>query len=192
MPEVPYDDIIGNLDSPSQAAAVTALGALLQQQPEDAPGLAARIAKSLHTMESIESISATQAGLNLLQPWKDVPEVLSLAIDLALPMPNDKLSDLSTGQRQELTNARVFAVGFLSKSDEERAYETLYALVTDGDQTVRDAAIAVVPELAAVRDRLGDLTGLTPRLAGSGSTWFVEGAFEGPEIRVVETVEAVS
>lgn len=39
------------------------------------------------------------------------------------------------------------------------------------------AALAVVPELAHARDALGDATGQTPRLAGSGSSWFVEGAF---------------
>ncbi len=38
------------------------------------------------------------------------------------------------------------------------------------------AALAVAPELAAVRDALGEATGLVPRLAGSGSSWFVEGA----------------
>jgi 4-diphosphocytidyl-2-C-methyl-D-erythritol kinase len=41
------------------------------------------------------------------------------------------------------------------------------------------AALVVEPRLAAWRDRLGDATGRTPRLAGSGSTWFVEGAFPG-------------
>ena len=39
------------------------------------------------------------------------------------------------------------------------------------------AALAVAPELAEPRDRLGNATGQTPRLAGSGSSWFVEGAF---------------
>src|SRR5436190_38964 len=37
------------------------------------------------------------------------------------------------------------------------------------------AALAVEPRLAVWRDQLGDTTGRTPRLAGSGSTWFVEG-----------------
>jgi 4-diphosphocytidyl-2-C-methyl-D-erythritol kinase len=39
------------------------------------------------------------------------------------------------------------------------------------------AALAVEPRLAEWRDRLGEATGLTPSLAGSGGTWFVEGAF---------------
>ena len=39
------------------------------------------------------------------------------------------------------------------------------------------AALAIAPDLAQARDRLGNLTGETPRLAGSGSSWFVEGEF---------------
>ena len=37
------------------------------------------------------------------------------------------------------------------------------------------AALAVEPRLARWRDALGDLAGSEPALAGSGSTWFVEG-----------------
>ena len=51
------------------------------------------------------------------------------------------------------------------------------------------AALAVAPELAQARDALGDATGLTPRLAGSGSSWFVEGDF--PDAGAVyRTIEA--
>ena len=49
------------------------------------------------------------------------------------------------------------------------------------------AALAVEPRLAVWRDQLGDATGRTPRLAGSGSTWFVEGDFPGEGRRVVRT-----
>ena len=41
-----------------------------------------------------------------------------------------------------------------------------------------DAALAVEPRLARWRDVLGDLTGREPVLAGSGSTWFVEGRLD--------------
>ncbi|HXQ43102.1 MAG TPA: 4-(cytidine 5'-diphospho)-2-C-methyl-D-erythritol kinase [Acidimicrobiales bacterium] len=40
---------------------------------------------------------------------------------------------------------------------------------------LEDAAVAVAPRLAAWRDHFGDVCGRRPRLAGSGSTWFVEG-----------------
>jgi 4-diphosphocytidyl-2-C-methyl-D-erythritol kinase len=45
----------------------------------------------------------------------------------------------------------------------------------DGGNDLEDAAVAVAPRLAAWRDRFADISGRRPRLAGSGSTWFVEG-----------------
>lgn len=49
------------------------------------------------------------------------------------------------------------------------------------------AALEVEPRLGEVRDALGEAAQRRPRLAGSGSTWFVEGAFPGPGRRVVHT-----
>ena len=49
------------------------------------------------------------------------------------------------------------------------------------------AAIQAEPRLTEYRDRLAEATGQTPRLAGSGSTWFVEGDHPGPSHRVVRT-----
>jgi 4-diphosphocytidyl-2-C-methyl-D-erythritol kinase len=51
--------------------------------------------------------------------------------------------------------------------DEEPAHE--------GPNELAGAALAVEPRLAIWRDALADLAGREPRLAGSGSTWFVEG-----------------
>ncbi len=50
------------------------------------------------------------------------------------------------------------------------------------------AALAVVPELVRWRDRFGNATGHTPRLAGSGSTWFVEGSYPAPDHIVCSVV----
>ena len=44
----------------------------------------------------------------------------------------------------------------------------------EGPNELARAALTVEPRLAAWRDALGDLVGREPRLAGSGSTWFVE------------------
>jgi 4-diphosphocytidyl-2-C-methyl-D-erythritol kinase len=59
----------------------------------------------------------------------------------------------------------------------------------EGPNDLEPAALAVAPELARYRDQLGDATGVTPVLAGSGSTWFVAGAFPDAG-RVVSTVPA--
>ena len=52
--------------------------------------------------------------------------------------------------------------------------------VRQGVNDLEAAAVAVAPELAEWRDRLGEATGQQPALAGSGSTWFVAGAYPGP------------
>ncbi len=56
-----------------------------------------------------------------------------------------------------------------------------------GPNDLEPAALTVEPRLAAWRDRLGEATGATPVLAGSGSTWFVEGDHPGPGLLVVHT-----
>ena len=53
----------------------------------------------------------------------------------------------------------------------------------DGPNALTAAALAVEPRLAAWRDALGEWTGSEPVLAGSGSTWFVEGG-DGREVGV--------
>jgi 4-diphosphocytidyl-2-C-methyl-D-erythritol kinase len=60
----------------------------------------------------------------------------------------------------------------------------------EGANDLEPAALAVEPGLARWRDRLGDATGQTPTLAGSGSTWFVAGAHPGEDRVVVRTVPA--
>jgi 4-diphosphocytidyl-2-C-methyl-D-erythritol kinase len=51
------------------------------------------------------------------------------------------------------------------------------------------AALSVAPELELARRELWEATGVEPRLAGSGSTWFVEGSFAGPGRVVTRTVD---
>ena len=66
-----------------------------------------------------------------------------------------------------------------------RAWDAMGGPTSTGPNDLEPAALRVAPQLARWRDRLGDLTGATPVLAGSGGTWFVEGAFEGDELVVV-------
>jgi 4-diphosphocytidyl-2-C-methyl-D-erythritol kinase len=70
-----------------------------------------------------------------------------------------------------------------------RKWDELGGPTGEGANDLEPAALAVEPGLARWRDLLGDATGLVPCLAGSGSTWFVEGAY--PSVagtRVVRTV----
>jgi 4-diphosphocytidyl-2-C-methyl-D-erythritol kinase len=56
-----------------------------------------------------------------------------------------------------------------------RAWDDLGGPTMQGANDLEPAAIAVVPELARWRDRIGELSGVRPSLAGSGATWFVPG-----------------
>ena len=71
-----------------------------------------------------------------------------------------------------------------------KAWDLLGGPVSEGPNDLEAAAISVEPRLRQWRDQLGELTGLVPVLAGSGSTWFVEGAHDGPNLVVVQTVPA--
>jgi 4-diphosphocytidyl-2-C-methyl-D-erythritol kinase len=68
-----------------------------------------------------------------------------------------------------------------------RAWDELGGPTAEGPNDLEPAALRVEPRLAGWRDRLGDATGTTPVLAGSGSTWFVEGAHAEVEGAVVVT-----
>jgi 4-diphosphocytidyl-2-C-methyl-D-erythritol kinase len=63
----------------------------------------------------------------------------------------------------------------VSTSAAYRAWDDMGGPTTGGPNDLEPAAIALAPELARWRDRIGDLTGEQPLLAGSGSTWFVHG-----------------
>lgn len=69
-----------------------------------------------------------------------------------------------------------------------RTWDELGGPHGDHGNDLEPAALAAFPELARHRDELAEATGHRPRLAGSGSTWFVEGAHPGPARRVVTTV----
>jgi 4-diphosphocytidyl-2-C-methyl-D-erythritol kinase len=71
-----------------------------------------------------------------------------------------------------------------------RAWDALGGPTAAGPNDLEPAALSVEPGLARWRDRLGDATGQAPVLAGSGSTWYVEGAYPGGRRVVVRTVPA--
>ncbi|MGI9601253.1 MAG: 4-(cytidine 5'-diphospho)-2-C-methyl-D-erythritol kinase [Acidimicrobiales bacterium] len=71
-----------------------------------------------------------------------------------------------------------------------RQWDDMGGPVGDHGNDLEPAALVVAPELARFRDELAEVSGHRPRLAGSGSTWFVEGAFAGADRVVVRTVRA--
>ena len=70
-----------------------------------------------------------------------------------------------------------------------QAWDDLGGPTADGPNDLEPAALAVAPELAEWRDRLGEMSGQAPVLAGSGSSWWVEGAYEGEGLVIVHTTD---
>jgi len=70
------------------------------------------------------------------------------------------------------------------------AWDDLGGPTADGPNDLEPAALVVEPRMAAFRDAFGDATGVTPQLAGSGSTWFVPGSFPGDGRIVARTIPA--
>jgi 4-diphosphocytidyl-2-C-methyl-D-erythritol kinase len=66
-----------------------------------------------------------------------------------------------------------------------RAWDRLGQPVGSGGNDLEIPALAVEPRLADWREALRQATGVEPRLAGSGSTWWVPGAFPGGDRIVV-------
>ena len=68
-----------------------------------------------------------------------------------------------------------------------RAWDELGGPRSAGPNDLEAAALVVAPQLADWRDALAAATGAVPVLAGSGSTWFVDGGFPAAG-RVVHTL----
>lgn len=70
-----------------------------------------------------------------------------------------------------------------------RAWDDLGGPTGDNDNDLEPAALAVVPAMAAWRERITAAAGERPRLAGSGAAWYVLGA--RPELATALTGAAV-
>lgn len=68
-----------------------------------------------------------------------------------------------------------------------RQWDRMGGPKADGPNDLEPAALVVEPRLVTWRGRLAEATGQAPVLAGSGSTWFVEGAFPGEDLVVTRT-----
>lgn len=67
----------------------------------------------------------------------------------------------------------------VSTAEVYRVWDDMGGPEGPGGNDLEPAALTVEPRLLEWRDRLGSSTGETPRLAGSGGTWFVPGSFPG-------------
>lgn len=71
-----------------------------------------------------------------------------------------------------------------------QAWDELGGLKGSNGNDLEQAALSICPELERWRERLAEISEKVPRLAGSGSTWFVEGEYPTPDTIIAHTLEA--
>jgi 4-diphosphocytidyl-2-C-methyl-D-erythritol kinase len=91
----------------------------------------------------------------------------------------DQVSPLSFGEVDRRPYTLLVPPLHVATADVYRAWDRLGGPVGAQGNDLEPAALVVEPGLAEWRDRLGEATGVTPSLAGSGGTWFVAGSFPG-------------
>ena len=127
--------------------------------------------------------------------FTDLDAAAGLGADVAFCLVGGRARVTGIGERVdplafvEKTLTLVTPPVFCSTPAVYKAWDEMGGPSGDNGNDLEPAALLVAPELARWRDELADATGQRPRLAGSGSTWFVDGAH--PEAgRVVTTVPA--
>ena len=153
------------------------------------------VAKSIPPGAGLGGGSADAAAVLRWAGFDDPAAAVALGADVAFCLVGGRARVAGIGERVEPLPplARVFTLVtpaiHCSTPAVYAAWDDLGGPTGPGSNDLETAALRVAPALAETRDALGDATGLTPRLAGSGSSWFVEGAF--PDVgRVVREIAA--
>jgi 4-diphosphocytidyl-2-C-methyl-D-erythritol kinase len=130
--------------------------------------------------------------------WTDLEAAARLGADIAFCVVGGRARVRGIGEQVEALPFEARTVTLLtppfgcSTPAVYRAWDELGGPTAEGPNDLEAAALRVEPRLARYRDLLGDATGQVPRLAGSGSTWFVDGAHPGDGLVVAATVPAIS
>ena len=151
-----------------------------------------RLEKRIPVGAGLGGGSADAAAVLRWAACSDVSVALSLGADVPFCLVGGRARVRGIGEVLEplAFEARVFTLLIppfgVSTAAVYRAWDELGSS-TAGRNHLEAAALSVEPRLRRWRERLGRDTGREPVLAGSGSTWFVEGAFPGEGRVVVHT-----
>ena len=138
--------------------------------------------------------SADAAAILRWAGWTDVVGAAAIGADVSFCLVGGRARVTGIGEVVEPMAHREAAFTLLIPPvgcptvDVYRRWDELGGPTGDNGNDLEPAALDLVPDLARWRDELGDATGVRPRLAGSGSTWFVEGEYPGGGRRVVRTL----
>ena len=152
-----------------------------------------RIVKTIPAGAGLGGGSADAAAVLRWAGYKDVSGAVTLGADVPFCLTGGRARVKGIGEIVEQRPFEELSLTLLTPplscptAEVYRRWDEMGQPSGDNGNDLEPAAIDLVPELAQWRDALAEATGQRPRLAGSGSTWFVKGAFPGDGRRVVET-----
>lgn len=152
---------------------------------------AVRIVKRIPAGAGLGGGSADAAAVLRWAGVTDVAVAVGLGADVPFCVAGGRARVTGVGERVEplpfedrrfvlvLPPLSVDTAAVYRQWDDRRAGATRRRDDGLGGNDLEGAAIDVAPALVRWRDRLAEVTGHRPRLAGSGSAWFVEGEPDG-------------
>jgi len=150
--------------------------------------------KSIPAGAGLGGGSADAAAILRWAGWTDVVGAAAIGADVSFCLVGGRARVTGVGEVVEPLEFSDMSFTLLTPSvgcptaDVYRRWDEMGGPWGENGNDLEPAALDLVPDLARWRDDLGDATGLSPRLAGSGSTWFVEGEYPGGGRRVVRTL----
>lgn len=153
-----------------------------------------RLTKRIPAGAGLGGGSADAAAVLRWAGCSDVSVAAALGADVPFCVVGGRAMVTGVGERveplpfEERTFTLLTPPSAVSTAAVYRAWDELGGPHGPDGNDLEPAALAVAPELARWRDELADASGCRPRLAGSGSTWFVDGAFPGEGRVVVRSV----
>jgi 4-diphosphocytidyl-2-C-methyl-D-erythritol kinase len=129
--------------------------------------------------------SADAAAVLRWAGWSDLVGAAGLGADVPFCLVGGRARVRGIGELVEPLAHRPLVVTlltpplFCATPEVYRRWDELGGPRGDHGNDLEPAALDLVPELGRYRDALAAVSGARPRLAGSGSTWFVEGDYPG-------------
>lgn len=125
--------------------------------------------------------SADAAAVLRWAGWTDAERAATIGADVAFCLVGGRARVTGAGEQveslpfEERSYTLVIPPLYCPTPAVYRAWDELGGPRGDNGNDLEAAALAVVPDMEWWRDRIIDASGQSPRLAGSGSTWFLEG-----------------
>jgi 4-diphosphocytidyl-2-C-methyl-D-erythritol kinase len=194
------------VDPTRPTGEITASGPFAAQVPVDDSNLAARALALANRSGGLHVVKRIPAGAGLgggsadaaaILRWAGVDDLAvaaRLGSDVAFCLVGGRARVRGIGEvveplpHVERTVTLLTPAVHCSTPAVYRRWDEMGGPTDEGGNDLTAAALSVAPELARARDELEAATGRPARLAGSGSTWFVDGAHPGPGLVVARSV----